>query len=86
MKAQSGKPQRACGRTTRYKTEDSARAHHRARHGSHDPVACEHCGGWHLVKRDAAAFAKARERVESERAARVAAHLAAVPDPKRRAS
>lgn len=68
----------------RFTGRDAALACHRARSGGYVPIDCE-CGGWRLKRveftedqRQAMAA-----RAEAERRARVAAHLATVPERSR---
>lgn len=56
-----------CRSRTRYKSEESARANHRARTGGYIPAACDFCGGWHLV-RNLARVEQIREAAERRKA------------------
>jgi hypothetical protein len=68
-----------CARLQRFTTAANARAYSVRCVRGQEPYLCE-CKGWHLRKLDEATMAARRERLEKERLARVAKHLATVPE------
>jgi hypothetical protein len=69
-----------CARLQRFTTAANARAYSVRCVRGQEPYLCEHCDGHHLRKNDEATMKAHRERLERERAARVATYLGSVPE------